>query len=154
MTTTRRRRRMAIGAGVLVLAAAFGYLIYGGIGTNLVYFLTPAELVAKGNAGIETPVRLGGMIEPGSVQWNAETLDLRFKVTDGGKEILVHSTGAPPSMFRPGIGVIVEGRYTREGVFQATNLMVRHSNEYHPPKSGNDPRDMYKNMPRTGTGAT
>lgn len=137
-------------ASIVVILGAFGYLLYGGIGENLVYFLTPAELLAKGTSAVDTPVRLGGMIEEGSVQWDAQKLDLRFRVTDGTKTIAVHSTGAPPSMFRPGIGVIVEGRYAKDGVFNATNLMVRHSNEYHPPKDGQMPKEVYQQLMKEG----
>ncbi len=150
MSTPRTRKRVGIGLSVAVILGAFGYLLWGGIGNNLVYFLTPTELYAKGTSAIDTPVRLGGMIEANSVVWDAQKLDLRFKVTDGTKEVAVHSTGAPPSMFRPGIGVIVEGRYGKDGVFNATNLMVRHSNEYHPPKDGKMPKEVYEQLMKEG----
>jgi len=154
MTGSRRTRRgAALGIAVAVLLGAFGYLLYGGIGSNLVYFLTPGELLAKGTSALDVPVRLGGQIVPGSVAWNAQTLDLRFRVTDGTKEVAVRSTGTPPQMFRPGIGVIVEGKYDRTGVFHATNLMVRHSNEYHPPEPGHSPKEAYKSL-INGSGAT
>jgi cytochrome c-type biogenesis protein CcmE len=133
-------------AAAAVIVGAFAYLIYGGIGGNLVYFLTPGELLAKGASAIDVPVRLGGQIVPGSVTWNAEQLDLRFRVTDGSKEVAVHATGAPPQMFRPGIGVVVEGRYARDGTFQATNLMVRHSNEYRAPTPGHSAKEAYKSL--------
>lgn len=147
---TKAKRRVGIFLSLAVILGAFGYLLYGGIGANLVYFLTPKELLAKGTAAYDTPIRLGGMIAPGSVQWNAEKLDLRFRVTDGTSEVEVHSTGAPPSMFRPGIGVIVEGRYAKDGVFNATNLMVKHSNEYKPPKEGQMPKEVYEELMKEG----
>jgi cytochrome c-type biogenesis protein CcmE len=146
----RSRKRLTMIASVAVILGAFGYLLWGGIGYNLVYFLTPAELLAKGTSAVDTPVRLGGMIEAGSVRWDAQKLDLRFHVTDGNKTVPVHSTGAPPSMFRPGIGVIVEGRFGKDGVFNATNLMVRHSNEYHPPKDGRMPKEVYEQLMKEG----
>jgi cytochrome c-type biogenesis protein CcmE len=151
MTAARRPRRRALQIGaVAVIVAVFAYLIYGGIGNNLVYFLTPGELLAKGTTAVDVPVRLGGMIVANSVTWDAQKVDLRFRVTDGTKEVAVHSTGAPPQMFRPGIGVIVEGKYDRQGVFQATNLMVRHSNEYHPPEAGHSAKEAYKTLIQKG----
>lgn len=129
------RKPLAIGA-VVMLVAAFGYLMYGGVEENLVYFLTPGELVAKGDKAIDRPVRLGGQVVAGSVQWDANALDLRFRVTDGTREVLVHSSGAPPQMFRAGIGVVVEGKYGRTGVFESHSLMVKHSNEYRAPTAG------------------
>jgi cytochrome c-type biogenesis protein CcmE len=142
-----RRRALAIGAFAAVLGA-FGYLIYGGIGENLVYFLSPKELLAKGTAAYDVPVRLGGQVVPGSVQWNADRLELRFHVTDGAAQVSVRSKGAPPQMFRDGIGVVVEGRYRRDGAFESHNLMVKHSNEYRAPKPGEQPHELYKTLVR------
>jgi cytochrome c-type biogenesis protein CcmE len=140
-----RRRVLALGAlGAVV--GAFGYLIYGGIGENLVYFLSPQELLAKGTAAYDVPVRLGGQVVPGSVQWNPQRLELRFRVTDGAEQVSVRSTGAPPQMFRDGIGVVVEGRYRRGGEFESHNLMVKHSNEYRAPKPGEQPHELYKTL--------
>jgi cytochrome c-type biogenesis protein CcmE len=49
-------------------------------------------------------------------------------------------------MFRDGMGVVVEGRYHPDGVFQSTNLIVKHSNEYRPPKPGESPQETYKTL--------
>src|SRR5919201_4113895 len=71
-----RTRRRAIGVvGLAAVVGAFGYLLYGGIGENLVYFWSPGELLAKGSAAYDKPVRLGGQVAPGSVQWNPERLE-------------------------------------------------------------------------------
>jgi cytochrome c-type biogenesis protein CcmE len=144
----RSGRRVGIAIGFVAILGAFGFLLWGGIGENLVYFLTPHELVAKGDRVYDAPVRLGGQVVPGSVQWNADALDLRFRLTDGSREVTVHSRGAPPQMFRDGIGVVVEGRYRRSGVFESSSLMVKHSNEYRAPKEGERPEDMYKTLVR------
>lgn len=144
-----RKRLLAIGAGVAVLGA-FAYLLFGGLGENIVFFLTPQELLAKEDKGYDVPIRLGGQVLPGSVQWNADSLTLRFSLTDGGGNVLVHSKGAPPQMFRDGMGVVVEGRYHRDGVFQATNLMVKHSNEYRAPEPGQKPSEMYRTLMKGG----
>ncbi len=149
MTSSARgggqRRSLAV-AGLAAVLGAFGYLIYGGIGENLVYFLSPKELLAKGTAAYDVPVRLGGQVVPGSVQWNADRLELRFRVTDGAEQVSVRSKGAPPQMFRDGIGVVVEGRYRRGGEFESHNLMVKHSNEYRAPKPGEQPHELYKTL--------
>jgi cytochrome c-type biogenesis protein CcmE len=144
--TSKWGTRRTIIVGIAVIVAAFAYLLYGGLDKNVVYFLTPQELLAKGSRAVDVPVRLGGQIKPGSVKWNDASLDLRFTITDGTSEIAVHSTGAPPQMFRDGMGVVVEGRYRRDGVFNCTNLIVKHSNEYRPPKPGESPQAMYKTL--------
>ena len=78
-------------------------------------------------------VRLGGQVKPGSVDWNAEENMLRFDLSDGKQAVPVECTGAPPQMFREGIGVVVEGTVTATGVFSSDRLMVKHSNEYKAP---------------------
>lgn len=144
------KRKGILIVGVVVILSGFGYLMYGGIGENLVYFLTPSELLAKGDSVVDAPVRLGGMVVPGSVEWNADDLDLRFRLTDGANQILVHSKGAPPTMFRDTIGVVVEGRLLADGQFESTNLMVKHSNEYRAPKDGERPQEMYRTLMEGG----
>jgi cytochrome c-type biogenesis protein CcmE len=142
------RRKIGLIVGLVVVLSSFGYLIYGGIGENIVYFVTPGELLAKGPDAYDRQIRLGGQVMPGTVQWNADALDLRFTLQDEDGKVVVHSTKAPPAMFREGQGVIVEGRLNREGVFESSTVMVKHSNEYRPPEDGSHPtsEDMYKSL--------
>ena len=149
MTTKKSKWGALAAVGVLVIA--FGWLIYGGLDSNVVYFLTPKELLAKGAEGYDKPMRLGGQVKPGSVVWDDQKLDLRFAVTDGTGEIKVQSKGAPPQMFKDGQGVVVEGRYGPDGVFQSTSVMVKHSNEYKAPAKGERPSDMYKSLMKSPT---
>lgn len=146
--TVEGRKRATIFVAAIIVLGAFGYLMYGGLDKNVVFFLTPQELLAKGTKAVDVPVRLGGMVAPGSVKWDAEKLDLRFQVMDGVKTIEVHSKGAPPQMFRDNMGVVCEGRYVN-GVFESTNLMIKHSEEYRAPKPGQTPQEMYKEMFKT-----
>ncbi|MGH7470205.1 MAG: cytochrome c maturation protein CcmE [Longimicrobiales bacterium] len=135
--------------GAALVVGAFGYVMVGGIGDNLVWFLTPSELHAKGAAAYDRDIRLGGQVVPGSVLWDAHKLDLRFRVTDGAQIVTVQSRKAPPQMFREGQGVVVEGSLTRAGVFESTNLMVKHSNEYKaPPADHAKPAELYKSLVR------
>ena len=87
-TPTRRPRRVGIMIAVGVLALAFAWLIWGGLDKNVVFFLTPNELLAKGAEGVNVPVRLGGQVKPGSIHWDDKALDLQFVLVDiDGKEI-------------------------------------------------------------------
>jgi cytochrome c-type biogenesis protein CcmE len=149
MSSVEGRRKSALAVGVVIIVAAFGFLLYGGIDKNVVFFLTPGELLSRGSAAYDVPLRLGGLVQPGTVRWDPETLDLRFVVVDSGgrtQSVNVYSKGAPPQMFRDGMGVVVEGRYHRDGVFHSTNLMVKHSNEYRKPEHGERPGEMYKSL--------
>lgn len=141
-----KSKKLWAGLGVLAIVGAIAMLIVGGLSENVVYFLTPSELQARGAEIVDQPLRLGGQVKPGSRTWDAETLDLRFVVTDSLSEVRVKSTGAPPAMFKEGIGVVVEGRYREDGLFEATNLMVKHSNEYEPPHGERSPKELYESL--------
>jgi cytochrome c-type biogenesis protein CcmE len=134
-----------IGAAVVLIA--FGYLVWGGIGGNLVYFLTPKELLDKGPKAVGASVRLGGLVQAGTVHWNADTRELKFRITDGDSaSVAVLSVGVPPQMFTEGQGVVVEGFYTQEGVFKSQKVMVKHNNEYRPPPPGQHPAEYYRKL--------
>lgn len=145
-----KKLTLAVGVGVVLIV--FGYFAFGGLGSSLVYFWTPTELLAEGDAAYGTSVRLGGMVEPGSVSWDAETQELKFRLVDEGGIIEVESSGVPPQMFleaaerQEAIGAVVEGSLTRSGVFRATNLMVRHSEEYRAPQHGEDKKEYYREL--------
>jgi cytochrome c-type biogenesis protein CcmE len=141
--------RRAIGVmGIVLVLSGFSYLIWGGLGGNLVYFVTPTELLARGDAAYDSPVRLSGNVVPGTVEWNARELDLRFYLTDGETNMEVWSKGAPPAMFQDTMSVVVEGRYNRSGIFESSSVMVRHSNEYKAPPEGHRPADTYQDLIR------
>lgn len=124
------RARSAV--GVSVIAGALLYLVVSGLGNGLVYFLTPSELLSQGAEAYDVPIRLSGQVEPGSIQFDAESASLRFRVTDESNTVEVESTGIPPEMFSDGIDVVLEGSLAASGVFRANSLMVKHSNEYGP----------------------
>jgi cytochrome c-type biogenesis protein CcmE len=143
------KKKRGLIVAVLIILGGLGYLLVGGIGENLVYFVTPGELLAQGTKAHNQSFRLGGQVMPGSVKWNADAIDLRFMLQDVDGKVEVRSKRAPPAMFREGQGVIVEGKFTRAGVFESTNLMVKHSNEYRPPEDGHPkPEQLYKSLIR------
>lgn len=144
-------RRWKLLAGGAAIVGALTYLVAGGIGENLVYFVTPDELLARGDAAYGAPVRLAGRVVPGSVEWDARAVELRFRLVDAGTEIPVESRGAPPQMFQEGIHVVMEGSLERDGHFRAHSLMVKHSNEYEPPGEGEAPPEVrYRSLMEAG----
>ena len=139
-------KRIWMGIGLAAIAAGIILLVAGGLRENVVFFLTPSELQAKGPEIYGASLRLGGQVKPNTVEWNADTGELRFVVTDGESEVAVQSTGAPPAMFTEAIGVVVEGSYHEDGVFQSQNVMVKHSNEYSPPPHGEEPQEAFRSL--------
>ncbi len=140
-----RKKQLVAVAALAVAGGALAFISMGGIEKNLVYYWDVAQLSQKGNAAIGAHIRLGGVVQEGSLDWKPEAMSLHFSIgmaTKGEPKIMVASTGAPPQMFREGIGVVLEGSYDGK-VFNADRLMVKHSNEYHPPKEGERPHDLY-----------
>jgi len=145
MTVTRpeapplpqRRRRWGLLLAVGVVVAVIGWFALSGIGSALVYYLTPTELAARGGEAIGQAVRLGGLVREDSVSGRAT--DLTFVLTDGTTEITVHSSTSPTSSFREGIGAVVEGRLGSDGVFQADQVIVKHDENYVAPTEGQVP---------------
>ena len=111
---------------------------------NIVYYMSPTEIHEKGDAIQQTTIRLGGQVVAGSVDFNPDDQRLVFRVTDGESELPVNCTGAPPQMFREGIGVVVEGQVGHDGVFHTDRVLIKHSNEYRSPEDGEDPADIYR----------
>lgn len=138
--------------GVIVasvgIAAGLSYLLWGGLEQNLVYFVTPTELRAKGDGAVGIPVRLGGVVAPGTLHTAANIIT--FDVTDDHQSVSVVTTKAPPQMFREGMGVVVEGTLQADGRFTAERLMVKHGNEYRPPAQGEMPQEIYRALQTQG----
>lgn len=125
----RRGRRWGLIAAVAVVAAVIAYFAFSSIGDALVYYLTPTELLARGDAAYGQPVRLGGLVAAGSVEQGAAA-DLTFVLTDETTDVTVHSDVLPTSSFREGAGAVVEGTLGRDGVFEATQVLVKHDENY------------------------
>lgn len=132
------RRKAVFALAIAAIAAILIFLAVGGIGGNLVYYWSPSELKAAGEDAYGATVRLGGMVAPGSVVRGQDGLELDFVVTDGTEQVAVRARAVPPTMFREGIGVVVEGRLAADGVFETKRLMVKHDNEYQPPGEGDE----------------
>lgn len=111
-----------------LVALVLGYIMFGGLDDNLVYYLTPEEAVAQ---RAEFPdgerFRLGGLVQDGSIQDTGDGVS--FMVIDGGVSIEVQHTGTPPQLFRDNVGVVVEGAWAGER-FETDTLIIKHDEEY------------------------
>ncbi|ADY26050.1 Cytochrome c-type biogenesis protein ccmE [Deinococcus proteolyticus MRP] len=138
----RRRRRnplpSILGGGALLTLA--GVLAFGSLGQSLEYFKTPSEYQQAESQLQGRLLRLGGLVQ--NAKYDPQTLNLTFDLTDGSVTYPVHYTGAVSDMFKEGQGVIVRGRFGEAGgkadVFQATELIVKHSEEYRVPQNQAD----------------
>ena len=134
-----RRRPWGVLVLVIVVLVVIAFLAISSIGSALVYYLTPSELLARGDAAIGETVRLGGQVKVGSI--SGDPTDLTFVLTDPDAEITVHSTASPTRSFREGSGAVVEGALGADGVFEATRVIVKHDENYQAPEPGTEPSD-------------
>jgi cytochrome c-type biogenesis protein CcmE len=137
------RRPWGIVALVAVVVVVVAWLAFSSVGSALVYYQEPHELLARGDAAVGETVRLGGQVEPGSVEREApgDDYELRFVVTDGTASVRVVTTHAPTASFREGSGAVVEGTLGLDGVFTATQVIVKHDENYEAPAPGTRPSD-------------
>ncbi|MDD9951293.1 MAG: cytochrome c maturation protein CcmE [Zetaproteobacteria bacterium] len=125
-------------AGGIIIIATILLMSVLSLQQNTVYFYTPSEAMAQKSSLSHKKIKIGGIIQKGSVDWQAPALSLRFVVTDTeDTHIPIEHTGTPPDMFKEGQGVVVDGRFNTDGsTFMAETLMVKHSEEYQIPSEG------------------
>jgi cytochrome c-type biogenesis protein CcmE len=127
-----RQKRLAwIGAGLLVLATAIGLVLYA-LSSNIVFFFTPTQ-IANGEAPQGKAFRVGGLVEPGSLQ--RDGLQVRFRITDNARTIPVTYTGTLPDLFKEGKGVVAQGQVSADGLFKAREVLAKHDENYMPPEA-------------------
>jgi cytochrome c-type biogenesis protein CcmE len=129
----RHRRFLWIGAGVLLLGAATGLVLYA-LQSNLVFFFSPTDIV-ENRAPQGRTFRIGGMVEERSLTRASDGLTVHFRVTDTAKTVPVVFTGILPDMFKEGKGVVAQGRIGPDGVFHATEVLAKHDENYMPPEA-------------------
>jgi cytochrome c-type biogenesis protein CcmE len=130
--TRKRRRLLALGTSLVLLAAATA-LVLAAFNENLVFFYGPSDLAGKA-IGPDRRIRIGGLVEQHSLTRSAGGREIGFRVTDGKTTIAVVYDGVLPDLFREGQGVVAEGRLRRDGVFAATSVLAKHDEKYMPPE--------------------
>ena len=128
------KRGIYIALAAVILAFA-GMLIYRALSSSLVYFILPSEYAKAPQEYQDRRLRLGGIVEEGSVAFDTEDLRLSFLVTDSLQTYPVSHFGSPPELFQENTGVVVEGHF-EDGVFVSDNLLVKHSEVYEAPEPG------------------
>ena len=123
MTATRTRLWIA---GAVVLGA-LGFLVFQGLGNATLYFRTADEAVAQRAELGDRRFRIEGDVVDGSVRQVGN--DVTFTLTKNAVEVPVRHEGDPPELFRPGIPVVLEGRFQGDH-FSSDRIMVRHSETY------------------------
>ncbi len=124
----------------LVIAAAIALLGVSSFQANSMYYLTVPELQAQakaeGAAFYDRTVRVTGPLHKESIDWNAKTMTLKFHIEDASGMFPVVYVGPVPDTMENGESVVVEGKYTRDGVFSASTILVKCPSKYESEKTG------------------
>jgi len=129
----RHKRLALIGVGLAALGGAAA-LILSAFQSNLVFFFSPSQVAAR-QAPEGRSFRIGGLVQPGSLQRQADGVGVRFVVTDTAHDIAVVYNGMLPDLFKEGKGVVALGQLGRDGVFRAQEVLAKHDENYMPPEA-------------------
>jgi cytochrome c-type biogenesis protein CcmE len=130
-----KNQRLILVSAALVAVLVAVLVAMWGLRSQASYFYTPAE-IAAGKAERGKAVRLGGMVEKGSVQRQPDGVTIHFVLTDGRARTPVVYRGITPDLFREGSGAVAEGRL-QNGAFVADTILAKHDERYMPPELGN-----------------
>ncbi len=126
------RKKFLIGG--IILFIALGYLGYTGFVSSATYYYEVSEFLEQESTLYDQNVRINGTVVPGSIEQESQGLVLRFTIKDVEQEatlpIIYH--GAVPDTFKAGNDVVVEGKYTTEGIFEADTILTKCASKYAP----------------------
>ncbi|WP_338557292.1 cytochrome c maturation protein CcmE [Erwinia sp. E_sp_B01_3] len=135
----RRKSRLIM---VTVILAGLGLataLVMYALRSNIDLFYTPSEILdGKGEAHVKPEpgqrLRVGGMVMPGSVKRDPDTLQVSFKLYDARGVIGVSYLGILPDLFREGQGVVAQGVLEDGNLVNAKEVLAKHDEKYTPPE--------------------
>lgn len=130
MRSRKRQRLWLVSIGVLLLGGAAA-LALTAFEDNLVFFHSPSDLAA-GKAEPGRLVRVGGVVEMGSVERVADTAKVAFVLKDCAASVRIVYEGLLPDLFREGQGIVAQGRLDKAGAFEAVEILAKHDENYMP----------------------
>ena len=128
---TRKRRRLYIVAAALLVFGSATALVLAALDDSLDLFQSPSQLMAAPPPP-ERGIRLGGLVEEGTVLRATDGLSFTFRITDGAQSVPVAYRGILPDLFREGQGVITVGNMGPDGTFMAREVLAKHDENYLP----------------------
>jgi cytochrome c-type biogenesis protein CcmE len=132
MVLARKRKLIMIVFVLAILSIAAALVLYA-LRQNISLFYSPTQ-IALGDAPIQKPIRVGGMVEKGSIVRAKKGLEVHFKITDFTHTVSVSYTGILPDLFREGQGIVAEGMALNNQEVKATQVLAKHDANYMPPE--------------------
>lgn len=142
-----RRRLWIVAAAAPVLALAVGLSLWA-MKDNVTYFFSPSE-VTEAAAPTGRVIRLGGLVEAGSVVKGADGTVV-FVITDNAGTAKVSYHGDLPDLFREGQGIVAQGAFRPDRVFEASQVLAKHDETYMPREVADRLKEKGEWRPETG----
>ena len=136
MNPRRKQRLAVVGIVGFLVISAIGLMLYA-LNDSIDLFYTPSEIIEGKNGQkpqIGQRLRIGGMVVPGSVKRDSESLAVSFDLMDTGPIVTVTYSGILPDLFREGQGIVATGVLTGTGRIEAQEVLAKHDEEYMPPE--------------------
>ncbi|EIZ77550.1 cytochrome c-type biogenesis protein CcmE [Novosphingobium sp. Rr 2-17] len=140
-----KHQRLVLLLIALAVLIGAGLLAAWALRNQASYFYVPSEIVAN-PPDADRAVRLGGMVERGSLKTQADGVTIDFIVEDGKARVPVMFKGIVPSLFVEGSGVVAEGKMAKGGTFVADNLLAKHDEKYVPREMQNMTQEQAKQV--------
>ncbi|MET4131108.1 cytochrome c-type biogenesis protein CcmE [Porphyrobacter sp. MBR-155] len=127
-----KHQRLILIIAALIAIIGAGLIAAWTLRNQANYFYLPEQMAAT-PPSVGQAVRLGGMVQPGSLATEADGVTVNFMVTGNTEDAIpVRYSGILPDLFVEGSGVVAEGSLGANGVFMATNLLAKHDENYVP----------------------
>ena len=126
-----KHQRLVLVAIAMVALIGAALLATWALRNQASYFYVPSDMTAHPPAP-DRAVRLGGMVERGSMKTAPDGVTVHFVVGDGKARVPVRFAGIRPELFVEGSGVVAEGHLGADGTFVADNLLAKHDEKYVP----------------------
>ena len=127
-----KRKKLLIGVISIVVGVGIATgLALKAFQANLLYFYSPTQ-VMNGEAPTNRSFRIGGLVVDGSVSRNPDNLKVKFTLTDTMSNVDVFYDGILPDLFREGQGIVANGSINSEGIFNASEVLAKHDENYMP----------------------
>lgn len=118
--------------GGLILIAALIFLGYLGFMGGLTYYYEVSELLDEANSISGQTVRVSGNVADDVVKDGLEMQFTILDMSDSETSLPVVYSGVVPDTFKVGNQVVVEGKYTTIGIFEAEAIIVKCGSKYIP----------------------
>jgi cytochrome c-type biogenesis protein CcmE len=134
---TAKHQRLVLLLLAIVAVVAAVLLAMSAMKGQAAYFYSPAD-VARDGVPVGKAIRLGGMVADKSIERAADGVSITFTVLDGAYRTNVRFKGITPDLFKENSGVVAEGAFAPDGVFDATTILAKHDERYMPPQLAGD----------------